>query len=255
MRPSGSDPDITTRHLVALEIISEALPLTADDGPRPVHGCGHPALHSIDAVGILKAALHVDCQLVRATLEEAIVLTAADSGGEDVVLHGFSQEMDRLGRPLIITFGGRRRALPILRYRALARAVPLHILRAVAGPGAYFARYNTDWHLDLEDVLAGQGALAPLSMDDLCPAMGLSFLEGADLAPTSTGLTARLAAIYAIYLRYMYLVGCMQHSSMAKALGELEAYLSATANEQRPQTKNSPTSDTARPQRTPIASS
>lgn len=210
--------DDITRHIVAVEIISAACPLNAR---APSVAASHPALHPVDAIGILKASLYCDDGLGRSTFEDAVILSAATGGGEDAILHGFSQEMSRLGRPLILTYGGRRRVLPILRHRALARGVPLHVLRTTAGNGAYFSRFNPDWHFDLEDVLAGTGAIAPLPLDDLCHAMGLGSLDPGELEAPTQMLTVRLVATYAIYLRYLAMLGCMLPSCTERALREL----------------------------------
>src|SRR5260221_8545435 len=97
---SYSRQDIT-RHIVAVEIISAAGPL---DARAPLLAATHPALHPVDAIGMLKASLNYDGGIARSAFEDAVVLSAVSGGGEDAILPRFSPEMGPLGRPLVLSF-------------------------------------------------------------------------------------------------------------------------------------------------------
>jgi len=216
---SGPDDD-STRSAVVLEILSDAWPLR-NETRVPSGAINHPALYPLTAVGMLTFSLRVTERMIRPTFEDVVVLTAAQDGGEVTMLHYLSQEMGRRDKPLIVTYGGRRRAMPLMRYRSLAAGVPLTFLRTVAGPHAYYHRFTTDWHLDLEDILAGNGALAPLALEDLSYASGIRLPSPGTRLSQAQHLTGRLVTIYAIYLQYAALHGMMPETAKARALSEL----------------------------------
>jgi hypothetical protein len=215
---SGPDDD-STRSAVVLEILSDAWPLLRETRV-PSRAINHPALYPLTAVGMLTFSLRVTERMIRPTFEDVVVLTAAQDGGEATMLHYLSQEMGRR-EPLIVTYGGRRRAMPLLRYRSLAAGVPLSFLLTAAGPHAYYHRFTTDWHLDLEDILAGNGALAPLALEDLSYASGIRLPSPGTRLSQAQHLTGRLVTIYAIYLQYAALHGMMPETAKARALSEL----------------------------------
>ncbi len=153
--------------------------------------------------------------------------SAKTDAEETTILHAFAQEMGRLDRPLIVTWGGRHRILPLLRYRAIARGVTFHFLRTPIGPGGYFMRYASDWHLDLEDVLCSYGAIPP--PDPLYFHALIGNGSGRCAPHKKAGLLHQAGAIYEIFLCYLRLHGLMTADAFARAQDDFANAPSAAA--------------------------
>ena len=100
--------------------------------------------------------------------------TVLSADPERVLLHGAADELMRLSNPLLVSVGGRRLDLPFLRYRCMAAGIPLRALHmSLNGRLCYFDRFDSNWHVDLADLLSGFGNSRPLGLTDLCRLAGL----------------------------------------------------------------------------------
>lgn len=173
----------------------------------------------IGAIGAAIGRLSTDGDDLLVTLDEAVALPRRTPGLEaplttlaEILETEASalQELNDLWRqgsaPLLITCGGRALDLLFLRYRCLARGIPLPALHLSMGNRlSYFDRYDSRWHLDLADFLAGQGATQPLTFDELC---GICPLEGqiraADLGEE---VRADATSLFSLLIRTLHVMG------------------------------------------------
>lgn len=138
---------------------------------------------------------------------------------EPAVLESFAGQLSLLNHPLIVTAGGRRTDLPFLRYRCLAQGVDLAALHLpMTGKLTYFDRYDQNWHLDLCDILCGQGASIPLTLAELCCLCGLDCLVqdvNGDRALCETTL------VFGLFVNTMRVMGRLSASQHRQALLDL----------------------------------
>ncbi|GIK96335.1 MAG: hypothetical protein BroJett029_05440 [Alphaproteobacteria bacterium] len=136
----------------------------------------------IGAIGIAIGRLSADGDDILLTLDEAAALPRRTPGSEfplttvaaaleteACAVRELSDLWVQGSNPLLVTCGGRALDLVFLRYRCLARGISFPALHLSTGNRlSYFDRYDSRWHLDLADFLAGQGATQPLMFDELC---------------------------------------------------------------------------------------
>jgi hypothetical protein len=140
--------------------------------------------------------------------------------GEQAILRSFAEVLAQLSNPLVITCGGRRQDLLLLRYRCLACLVSLDALHlSVGNRWKYFDRFDSSWHLDVADLLAGYGASSELTLDDLSRLCALEFLKLNLNNPPSAADESN--AILALFFRFLFLTGRMDKPAYEIALAEL----------------------------------
>jgi hypothetical protein len=107
-----------------------------------------------------------------------------------------------------VSVGGRRLDLPFLRYRCMAAGIPLPALHmSLNGRLCYFDRFDSNWHVDLADLLSGFGNSRPLGLTDLCRLAGLeAALEKSRTSPLLQAGT-EVRAIVALFLRTLMVLG------------------------------------------------
>ena len=124
--------------------------------------------------------------------------------------------MDRLSNPLVVTCGGRSLDLPFLRYRALAHRVTLSALHlSVADRLIYFIRYDPIWHLDICDLLAGQGASTALGLEELCSLRGLKFAS--PTADPRSRAKREATLVFLLFLGMLRLMGRLSQQDQGEA--------------------------------------
>jgi Predicted 3'-5' exonuclease related to the exonuclease domain of PolB len=141
---------------------------------------------------------------------------------EQVLLHGFSQQLLRLSNPLVVTCGGRAMDLPFLRYRSLATGVALSGLHFSLGSRLkYFERYDHGWHLDLCDLLAGYGATLPLSLREICSLTQVDICKDTGSCEIPDRAYGETRAVVALFLRFLHVIGRLAMSEYKRALAEI----------------------------------
>lgn len=143
-----------------------------------VHRCAR-----IGAIGIAMGRVGSDGTELLPCSGDSVQLPSADPelvandstiDNEALLLNELRELWQHSTLPLIITCGGRSRDLPFVRYRCLAKDIPIPGLQICArGRFKYFDRFDSGWHIDLADLLAGQGATHPLPLSELCRLVGL----------------------------------------------------------------------------------
>ena len=160
-------------------------------------------------------------------------------GSEDEIIPKFWNFFDRR-EPLLVTWNGRGYDLPVLRQRALIKAVPTP---GWFRPGNryenYSYRYSANWHCDLMDQLSDYGACTKTGMDLIARAMGLPGKingSGAEVeAMFEAGETEKIAAycecdvlnLYGIYLRWLLVTGQMGGAGYKCSQAQLANFLGA----------------------------
>ncbi|HUA76343.1 MAG TPA: hypothetical protein VMA86_01650 [Acetobacteraceae bacterium] len=126
-------------------------------------------------------------------------VSAGSAAGEPLLLHAAAQEFGRSRHPLLVTFGGRSRALPFLRFRGLAHRISMPQLYPSLDQDAYFEPSGRDWHLDLDEVLGAGGLDSRASLEGVAAALGYpSPPQGASCDPGA--LELRAVTVYALLL-------------------------------------------------------
>jgi hypothetical protein len=234
MFPNGRAGALWERDVLALRVIpmmtDGALP--QQDWPRDA---GWLVRHDarIGAIGVTTGNMAGDGEEVRLRLSDtchwAIPIVEgrpvfgghASADQEAVLLHGIADQLARFDMPLVVTVGGRRMDLALLRYRALAKEVPLNGLhRYMNGRLNVFDRFDMTWHIDLADVLSATGASSPLGLRELCYLIGIARRpEGRDLAAH-----ARLEAleVFAVFVRTLRIMGTLASNEYRRAQKMLE---------------------------------
>jgi hypothetical protein len=90
----------------------------------------------------------------------------------------------------------------------MAAGIPLPALHtSLNGRLCYFDRFDSNWHVDLADLLSGFGNSRPLGLTDLCRLAGLeAALEKSAASPLLRAET-EVRAIVALFLRTMNVLG------------------------------------------------
>jgi hypothetical protein len=127
---------------------------------------------------------------------------------ERVLLHGAADELMRLSNPLLVSVGGRRLDVPFLRYRCMAARIPLPALHmSLNGRLCYFDRFDSNWHVDLADLLSGFGNSRPLGLAELCRLVGLEAALEKNAASPLLRADTEVRAIVALFLRTLMVLG------------------------------------------------
>lgn len=172
----------------------------------------------IGAIGVAIGRLSDDGDDVELTLDEVAALprrtpgyefpltTAAAHETETSAVRELSDLWMQGSSPLLVTCGGRALDLVFLRYRCLAKGIPLPALHLSMGNRlSYFDRYDSRWHLDLADFLAGQGASQPLTFGELCSLCQLGArTQTADLREN---LRADAASLFSLLAQTLHVMG------------------------------------------------
>jgi Predicted 3'-5' exonuclease related to the exonuclease domain of PolB len=187
----------------------------------------------IGAIGVATGNMAGDGEEVRLCLSDtghwAIPMVEGRPvfGGQDsadqeaVLLHGIADQITRFDTPLVVTVGGRRMDLTFLRYRALAKEIPLRGLHGyLNGRLNIFDRFDMTWHIDVADVLSATGASSPLSLRQLCSLACIEhWPDDRDLA-TCAQLEA--LGVFAVFVRTLRIMGTLAPHEYRRAQKMLE---------------------------------
>jgi Predicted 3'-5' exonuclease related to the exonuclease domain of PolB len=150
------------------------------------------------------------------------VFGGGDSADQEaVLLHGIANQITRFNTPLIVTVGGRSMDLTFLRYRALAREVPLNGLHGYFnGRLNIFDRFDMSRHIDLADVLSTTGASSPLVLHQLCSVACIP----RPTADNDLAAHARLEAVgvFAVFVRTLRVMGTLSPLEYQRAQKTVE---------------------------------
>lgn len=142
-------------------------------------------------------------------------IVAPELAHERIALYGLADELAKLSNPLVVTCGGRGQDLPFLRYRCIAQLIPLGVLHlSLNNRWKYFDRFDSGWHVDLGDSLAGYGASSDLALDDLTCLCGMDYRQG---------VLEESNAIFGVFLRFLCTTGRMDRTDYELVIDELAA--------------------------------
>lgn len=224
-----TDPDIDMRR-AALEAYH--LEITGGKNAFP-----RQPFHKIVAISFLEAEIDREDG-------EVYLLRELRSGGEENfdekrLVQGFFQHFQRL-RPRLVSFNGRGFDLPVLKYRAMVHGIQAPLLHDTTNKWEnYGARYATDWHCDLAEVLSDFGASARIKMNEVCAALGLPGKVGIDGGDVTTLFDAgRLSDIrdycetdvlntYLLYLRRQLVAGATSRPAYNRSVADVIALIEA----------------------------
>ena len=123
----------------------------------------------------------------------------------------------RLSNPLLVSVGGRRLDVPFLRYRCMAAGIPLPALHmSLNGRLCYFDRFDSNWHIDLADLLSGFGNSRPLGLAELCRLAGLEAALEKNAASPLLRADTEVRAIVALFLRTLTVLGRLDPRQMQR---------------------------------------
>jgi hypothetical protein len=141
---------------------------------------------------------------------------------EAVLLESLAGQISMMNNPLIVTCGGRRMDLPFVRYRCLAKGIALNALHLSLGNRLnYYDRYDQNWHLDVCDLLCGQGASSLLTLQDLCALCGVDGVQRRTIPDDrARGEAISVFAIFLSVLRVMGRLSAVEHGRAVAGLSE-----------------------------------
>ena len=190
--------------------------------------------------------------LIRESGEEGteLVMRRLASGGdkksdERELLEGFFQLIERRA-PQLVSFNGRGFDVPVLKYRAMAHGLSCPRWFSQGDRwNNYDARYSTDYHLDLLELLSDYGASARCSMDEVAAAFDLpgkletagddvrALFEAGRIEDIRNYCETDVCTTLLIFLRQQRFTGALTEGAYARAILGLRNYLEAEA-EARP---------------------
>lgn len=194
--------------------------------------------HKVVAISFLHA------EIESADGRERYYLKELRSGGTEAscerdLVGGFFQFIDR-HRPRLVSFNGRGFDIPVLKYRAMKHGVTARAFSALGDKWAnYGARYATDWHCDLLEVMSDFGASARIKLNEVAAVLGLpgkTGIDGAMVAPMYDA--GRIGEIrdycesdvlntYLVYLRYRLFTGAVDSDGYNRAIADVIAMIEA----------------------------
>ncbi|TCS65027.1 3'-5' exonuclease [Varunaivibrio sulfuroxidans] len=194
--------------------------------------------HKVVAISFLHA------EIERAGEREVYYLKELRSGGAEAssekdLIKGFFGFIDR-HRPRLVSFNGRGFDIPVLKYRAMKHGVSAHTFATLGDKWAsYGARYATDWHCDLLEVMSDFGASARIRLNEAAAVMGFPGkigVDGAMVAPMYD--EGRLGEIrdycesdvlntYLVYLRQRLFTGAIDADGYNRAVADIIALIEA----------------------------
>jgi len=190
-------------------------------------------LHKIACIGAVIAERLEDHWAIRSIGAPHI----GDRSEADLIT-AFSDRLLQL-RPTLVSYNGQGFDLPVLRYRAMASAIPAPGLCA----RPYYKRYD-DAAVDLCDVLGSYTSGAKAKLDELCRVLGLAGkpegVDGGEVAGyVKAGRIADVAAYcetdvvntYRVWLRYELFRGTLKADEFQRSEVALRGFIGARLSE------------------------
>ena len=228
------DPDIEARRA---ELERYHLDITDGRNPFP-----RQPFHRVVAISFLRAEIEYAGDTEICYLRELRTGGAPDSPERDLV-DGFFRFFER-HKPRLVSFNGRGFDLPVLKYRAMAHGIAAPYLYSAGDKwNSYTARYASDWHCDLLEVLSDFGASARIKLNEVCAVMGFPGKFGVDGGKVAEMIDAgQIAAVrdycetdvlntYLVYLRTQLHRGIMNLDGYNRAVADVISLIEAEGAE------------------------
>ena len=201
-----------------------------------------PVLHKIAVIGFVEAH-----RTTRggAWTTHRIVSVSSSQHSEAALIRRLSQMLGEEPLPLIVGWNTSGFDLPVLRYRAMALAVPARPLvfrypedtpkfrwPENPKPRDYWKRYGDD-HVDLMDLLCGYGASTKAKLNEVAAVLGLPGKVGMDGSEVETAIgegrhqevcqycEGDVVLLYAVWLRYLMVSEELSAASYNASVGSL----------------------------------
>jgi 3'-5' exonuclease len=158
-------------------------------------------------------------------------------GDEHKLINTFWSYIDKHS-PKIVTWNGRTFDLPVLQQRAFIHAVPMPgYFQSGQRWENYRHRYSDEWHCDLMDVMANQGATKSTKLDMMASAIGLpgkigacgsevqSLYEAGQIERIRSYCECDLLNLYGLYIRWCLVTGRIGIEAHDTAFSDLASYL------------------------------
>lgn len=163
------------------------------------------------------------------------------SSSERDLLEGFFQLIGTRA-PQLVSFNGRGFDMPVLKYRAMVHGLSCpRWFNQGDRWNNYDARYSTDYHLDLLEVLSDHGASARCSMDEVAAAFHLpgkletagdnvrALYEAGEIDAIRDYCETDVCSTLLIYLRQQLFTGALREGACARATLGVRNYLESEA--------------------------
>jgi hypothetical protein len=99
----------------------------------------------------------------------------------------------------------------------MAAGIPLPALHmSLNGRLCYFDRFDSNWHIDLADLLSGFGNSRPLGLTELCRLAGLEAALEKNAASPLLRADTEVRAIVALFLRTLMVLGRLDSRQMQR---------------------------------------
>jgi predicted PolB exonuclease-like 3'-5' exonuclease len=184
------------------------------------------------AIGMLVARQEMTAKGLAIHVKKSGCIT----GPEDEIIPKFWEFFDRR-EPLLVTWNGRGYDLPVLRQRALIKAIPTpRWFQAGNRYENYSYRYSSNWHCDLMDQLSDYGTCTKTAMDLIAKAMGLpgkngngaeveAMYEASEIERIAAYCECDVLNLYGIYLRWLLVTGQMDGGGYKRSQSQLAEFL------------------------------
>ena len=227
-------PDIDARRA---ELERYHLDITDGRNPFP-----RQPFHRVVAISFLRAEIEYAGDTEICYLRELRTGGTPDSPERDLV-DGFFRFFER-HKPRLVSFNGRGFDLPVLKYRAMAHGIAAPYLYSAGDKwNSYTARYASDWHCDLLEVLSDFGASARIKLNEVCAVMGFPGKFGVDGGKVAEMIdSGQVAAVrdycetdvlntYLVYLRTQLHRGIMNLDGYNRAVADVISLIEAEGAE------------------------
>jgi hypothetical protein len=206
----GHNQDDGVRDVLVLDVTTAPLRSESLRSVPRSTSAGGLLRERLETLAWLRAGMGNSDSGLRFSILDMHGVSAGSDEGEPVTVRGIAQELERARQPLLVTFGGHSRTLPLLRFRAVAHHLAMPPLYPSEDRERYFKRDNPLWHLDLQDLLTGPDPYRnPPRLEQVLTALGLPASEEATPPTSRTIAERRVVAIYALFLivyRHMDLI-------------------------------------------------
>ena len=199
--------------------------------------------HKIVAISFLEAEIFRTGRPGTAGYEESYSLREVRSGGredaseEELVRGFFSYFQGKM--PRLVSFNGRNFDLPVLKFRAMKYGIASPALHQSGDKwNSYTARYSSDWHCDLLDVLKDHGAMSGgLKLHEVAAILGLpgkfgpdgskveDMFDAGDIAGIRNYCETDVLNTYLVYLHHMHHTGVLRTDGLLQAVEDVKTLL------------------------------